>query len=85
MKNAGSIVLVLIGLGGLAYIFFVFLYPALKGGGIGTNTQPPPSIPTNTTNNLLASQGLAPVNSAQGTTANVAITDASSLLGQLIG
>lgn len=86
MKDVGTVILVALGLAGFAYIFFVFLYPALKGqplggGGAGGVVL---STPQSTTNNILASQGMAPIQAAPGNTANLAITDASGLISQYL-
>lgn len=87
MKNASTIILILLGLGGVAFIFFVFLKPALTGTAMGGGAVQPggmAAVPMGTTQQLLANQGLAPVATAGGSTANLAITDASSLVSQLI-
>jgi hypothetical protein len=83
-----TVILILLGLGGFAYIFVIFLYPALKGGmaigGAPANNTAATLNALQSPANGLVSQGLAPMQSAAGTTGNLAITDGTSLLQTLL-
>ena len=86
MKGS-TVILILLGLLGFGFIFMVFLYPALKGVPPGAANATANATTANllaNPGNILANQGLAPMSTAAGTTGNLAITDASSLLSQLI-